>query len=107
MATEAGHSCRNSSRHTDYSVAGDHSGRAGRIFGWVIKRMMGKVPDAAEQRLRMEMTRSLPVEQLANFVNGGAGFRLVSQGFIRWLVAVMNRNRSSNDEDGGHIDVVM
>jgi hypothetical protein len=75
---------------TTVGEVGDDGGCCGRFFYGSIMCGLPKAENPVENRLRVEMTRTLPLEILFNFANGAFGRVLLPTPCLHTLVCCLN-----------------
>ena len=75
---------------TTVGEVGDDAGYCGKLFYGCIMCGLPKAENAVENRLRIEMTRTLPLEILFNFANGAFGRVLCPSPCLHSLVCCLN-----------------
>mmetsp|Transcript_34852 Transcript_34852/g.73316 ORF Transcript_34852/g.73316 Transcript_34852/m.73316 type:complete len:882 (+) Transcript_34852:185-2830(+) len=76
----------------------EHGGCAGAAFFWILKKAMGTVEDPVEDRLRVEMVRSLPLQQFANFANGNSGYVVMPDAVLKLMLCCFSCSPGQKDE---------
>jgi len=77
-------------RRTTVGEMGNEAGCCGKCLYSMLICGMPKATNPIEHRLRLEMTRTLPLEILFNFANGGAGCVVLPDWLLRGLLCCFN-----------------